>query len=1268
MSLFTDQFTPIALPHFGMVKLPSITITDAQKAEVGLPSTATNQQFLLQLARAGYAKREKAIPTGQRKEYGDRIKRELATFEELGFTDYVLLVWLVINKARELGVFIDYGRGSCAGSTVFWLLGVTGVDPIAKRLLFERFVSRVRSKKQVIDGVTYLQGDLIADADLNLGNGLEQIVEWLSSLYPGAVSKIITHGTLTGKVLINDVYKTMEGVPNEEAMRISGLVESKYGVVEDVDEAYEKHSDFKAWADKHRDTYEVCLQLRGLIRQTGVHASGYVIAPQPFDGFLPVQLDKHKEIISSYAMEDVCQFAVKLDLLGLITNRIIKEVLEQTGEDLDAINLDSDPFIYDRFQDGKLLPYGLYQIEGDCAYGVVQAIKPRNVMELSDVNAIARPGALAYLKGYIDNTTPCPHPVFEAILKPTRNLCLSGDTELFNVTDSRFYKIKDIGQIKDFRVQSINRDTYLSEAKRITAWFNNGVKEVYRLKLGDSLWIEGTADHKFLTETGWKELQRLTSNDYVATCPHLLHEGQESISDSKLRVLAYLLADGYLGGYCIHDFVNKDPILIRAYKEAVRDAFPNLKITELEQVRQVIRVSCSQKVSSVTKPNDLCQWLRELGLKNKTNKRASTTSAHKFVPSFVFGLSKEKIAFFIASLWDCDGHCARGLWMYKTISLQLAKDVSRLLLILGIDNEIYEYPYSNAKGEEIAYQITIYHTIKAKNVFGLYFLSDKNRSAPALSVSEIDCAKEAVLPSDFFTRLGGMRVASLKIGTNQNYLTALKHTIQRISHTRFRKLATLTDLSASECRYNVRWRRVIEVMPMGSKEVFDITVEDNHNFFANNILAHNCLYQEQMMHMAVAVGFSLDEAEILRKIVGKKLIDKVKEWKAKVYERVAQSKLPSNLADILWKILEDSASYSFNLSHSLATSYLTALTVYLKYKHPAQFMCACLNATKETAERSIIVQEMAQLGIKMLPADVIKSKVAFTIEDGNIRYGLEAVKGVKTYADKLASFRGSFETKFALFEAMKAAKIPINVVTGLTFAGCLDSMIYDGSSRATFALQAQLYNLLTPNEKVLAKRYADEYHHDLLALIKGIATKTNEKGKPLIQPSRMNTLRRDYSEYWSAYQAASKHEQLTCYLHERAYLGFGYSGTLAGIYGERIVGLTPIKAVLAGPRGGRDAVRFVAFVGEGKTHISAKGAPYLRATLYDDDSSIVCLLHGEERLDACRSYNGEIPKEGSIVTASGTLSKDGGVCFLDSLIEQPHPLKPKKADPAEVTI
>jgi len=83
--------------------------------------------------------------------------------------------------------------------------------------------------------------------------------------------------------------------------------------------------------------------------------------------------------------------------------------------------------------------------------------------------------------------------------------------------------------------------------------------------------------------------------------------------------------------------------------------------------------------------------------------------------------------------------------------------------------------------------------------------------------------------------------------------------------------------------------------------------------------------------------------------VGKKLVEKVKEWKEKIYAKIKEQNLPENLGDILWKILDDSSKYSFNLSHSLATSYLSALTVYLKYKYPAHFYCACLNSAKDLA-------------------------------------------------------------------------------------------------------------------------------------------------------------------------------------------------------------------------------------------------------------------------------------------------------------------------------
>lgn len=424
MHPFTSRFQPLIFPHHGMVRLPEVHIPEEQRVALGLSPTSSNLDFLTALARKGYMAKASRISAARRKEYGDRVKRELATFEELAFTDYVLLVWMVINKAREMGVFIDYGRGSCAASCVFWLLGITGVDPIQKGLLFERFVSKVRSKKQVIDGKVYLQGDLIADADLNLGNGRKQIVDWLKTIYPNRVCKIVTHMTFTSKVLVVDVYKTMCRIPEEEARRVSAMLESKYGIVDDIEDTYKKHEGFKTWADQNPKVYAACLHLRDLIRQTGIHASGYVIACDDFDGTLPLALSKGKGLMSAYDMQDVCNYAVKLDLLGLSTCRIIKDVIDATGVNPDSLNLQDDPVVYDSFQNDKWLPYGLYQISARTAMGVTRAIKPKSVDELSDVNAIARPGALAYLDGYVKGDHACPHPLFETILKPTRNYCL----------------------------------------------------------------------------------------------------------------------------------------------------------------------------------------------------------------------------------------------------------------------------------------------------------------------------------------------------------------------------------------------------------------------------------------------------------------------------------------------------------------------------------------------------------------------------------------------------------------------------------------------------------------------------------------------------------------------------------------------------------------------------------------------------------------------------------------------------------------------------
>ena len=424
---FASQFTKYEIKNFGLVRLPEIKISDEQKKAVGLDRSASNYSFLRKLTYDGLEKKRHLFKKERIKEYTDRIEEELALIQDLAFVDYFLLVWMVVNKMLELGAFRDYSRGSCAASLVFYLTDCTGVDPIDKCLLLSRFISQTRARKQVIDGVTYLQGDLMCDVDINMDNNTrDRVVEWLQDLYPARISKIATLSTLSGKALIKDVYKIMEEVSEEDAKEVADLVERHFGIVDDIADIPAKNKEFAKWANEHKETFEVALKLRDLIRQKSTHASGYLISYSPLAETIPMEISKDGEQVSAYDMNDVCHFTVKLDLLGLNTNEIINDVLKQIPETAAEISLrlDDEKLVYDQFQTGELLPYGLYQVSADCMYRVVSKIKPKNIYELSDCSAIARPGGLGFLEDYTGNKTVCPHPAFENVLKKTRNVCL----------------------------------------------------------------------------------------------------------------------------------------------------------------------------------------------------------------------------------------------------------------------------------------------------------------------------------------------------------------------------------------------------------------------------------------------------------------------------------------------------------------------------------------------------------------------------------------------------------------------------------------------------------------------------------------------------------------------------------------------------------------------------------------------------------------------------------------------------------------------------
>ena len=203
--------------------------------------------------------------------------------------DYILLVWDVINFCKENDIPIGFGRGSAAGSLILYLIGVTGIDPIEHDLFFERFISKTRAKKQIIEGVTYLDGSLMCDIDLDICYyNRHRVLEYLRDKFKGNTCKIVTLNSLTSKLLIKECGKITAGKTEQEMDVVSSLVPKVFGQVKDIEETYEEVEEFKEWCDENPRTYEIALKLKNLVKNKSVHASAVSLSYEKLEDCCPI--------------------------------------------------------------------------------------------------------------------------------------------------------------------------------------------------------------------------------------------------------------------------------------------------------------------------------------------------------------------------------------------------------------------------------------------------------------------------------------------------------------------------------------------------------------------------------------------------------------------------------------------------------------------------------------------------------------------------------------------------------------------------------------------------------------------------------------------------------------------------------------------------------------------------------------------------------------------------------------------------------------------
>lgn len=857
---FENQFENLEIPILG-VRLPQFEIETKYKKELGLNSDVKNIDFLKALCSDGFRNFKMDKNTDKFRAYYERVSMELSIFEELGFTDYILLVWDILKFCKVNNIPTGLGRGSAAGSLVLYLIGVTKIDPIKYGLYFERFVSKIRAKKTVVDGITYLDGSLAPDVDIDVCYyNRSKVLKYLEEKFIGRTSKILTFNTLSSKLVIKEVGKIFGAKKEEEMTHVTSMIPKIHGQIEDLDKAYTSVREFREWCDENKAVYDTAMKLKDLIKNKGVHPSGVMISYYNLEESCPTELSSDKDIVSSYDMNEVSLFSLKVDILGLRGVSVVDDVCKALGIKMEEIDIVSKT-IYDSLQNLKY-PHGLFQIEADLGFKTTQKVKPNNFEQLSAILALARPGAMQFIDKYAEFTN-------------------SGNYE------------------------------------SVLPFFDNILKET-----------------------------------------------------------------------------------------------------------------------------------------------------------------------------------------------------------------------------------------------------------------------------------GGV-----------------------------------------------------------------------------------VLYQEQLMKMAHQIGFTLDEAEMLRRIIGKKKVDEMPKWEAKVYDKCKEKGLDKKVGEFLWKVLDASKDYSFNKSHSVAYAALSAATVYLKFNHPKEFYLSLLKMTRHEpdpiGEISKIHKEMQYFGITLLPPSLKLSQMDFTIEGDNIRFGLSSIKGISEKTmEKLDKFQRKHANKFALFESAKQAGLTIGVVSALVQAGTLEDF---GKNRVLLVYEAQLWNVLTDKEKKLAMQYAEKFEYKLPVLVQSMVKELkDEKGKFLIKESRFDTIKGKMEKYKGIYEKNRICQDFANWWYENSLMGYTTNYKLIDIFKKEVSSLINIYE-LQGELENSNCI-FVGYVDDNpqlglsknKTTKNPNGSQYAKYLISDETGTIKVMIFNDS-LNECKEINGELPRAKDIVIVKGKKRGDDTV-FAYSISTQQNKIYTRLSELKENTV
>ncbi|SVB34181.1 uncharacterized protein METZ01_LOCUS187035, partial [marine metagenome] len=357
---------------------------------------------------------------GVQDRYGDyttdlksRLDHELKVIKKMGFAGYFLITADFVKYAKDNTIPVGPGRGSAAGSLVSYSLGITTIDPMRHKLLFERF----------------LNPDRISMPDIDIDFCIErrgEVIDYIKGQYgENSVTQIITFGKMKARQVIRDVGRVL-GYSFGEIDRLAKMIPTTLNIT--LEEALAQSAELKEAADgQFKEVINYSKVLEGMNRHASIHAAGVVIAPGDLTDYVPLYRSPQGDVTSQYDMKGLEELGLlKLDFLGLRNLTVIYNAVKLLKErnkkvNIEKIDLD-DPEVYKLFAKG--LTTGVFQFESSGMREFLKKLKPTVIEDLIAMNALYRPGPMDNIDDFIarkhgKKKIDYPHPEMEPILEET---------------------------------------------------------------------------------------------------------------------------------------------------------------------------------------------------------------------------------------------------------------------------------------------------------------------------------------------------------------------------------------------------------------------------------------------------------------------------------------------------------------------------------------------------------------------------------------------------------------------------------------------------------------------------------------------------------------------------------------------------------------------------------------------------------------------------------------------------------------------------------